>query len=315
MTKRSDASLVALLLTNRLVDVDAKPLTAKQFWPLTRSVDDLSTLMSNGGVEIPGTDPDRVDTLLRAASGLAFELERLENSGVWIVSGIDDEYPERLRERLGDAAPPLLVGAGPISLLSSGGLAVVGSRDVSPEGAEVARAAAHGAADRGWTVISGGARGVDQLSMHAAHEAGTPVVGLLADGITRQLREVEVRHAIQEERACFCSPYKPDAGFQVGNAMGRNKLLYATADISLVVASDNDSGGTWAGATESLKRGFGRVAVWRGDGEGPGNAALEDLGATPIEDLGSLFEPGDRNPTPASATRDPEVEQMGLELH
>ena len=70
--------------------------------------------------------------------------------------------------------------------------------------------------------------------------------------------------------------------------MGRNKLIYALADLTVVVAADTGGGGTWTGADEALRRGVGRVAVWRGDGEGPGNAALESRGAVAIRSAAEL---------------------------
>ena len=75
--------------------------------------------------------------------------------------------------------------------------------------------------------------------------------------------------------------------------MGRNKLIYAQAVLTVVVASDDGSGGTWSGATEALKHGYGTVAVWRGDGEGPGNRLLQEQGARPVsslDDIESLLE-------------------------
>lgn len=314
MTRRADASLVALALTNRLLPAEHKPLTARDFWPVLEQVDDLGLLLDGADAPVAGIDPERISGLLGAATALAFELERLETAGLWVLSAVDDGYPPRFRTRLGDAAPPVLIGAGPTELLDGGGLGIVGSRDVTAEGGEVARDAARAAVGRGRPVISGGARGVDQLSMGAALDADGSVVGLLADGVDRQLREPEVRRAIHEGRACYCSPYKPDAEFSAGNAMGRNKLIYALADVTLVVAADEGSGGTWAGATEALERGFGRVAVWRGEGEGPGNAALVDRGAVPVTDPSQLFEPppeDERAPTP---DRSEPAEQMRLDL-
>jgi hypothetical protein len=55
------------------------------------------------------------------------------------------------------------------------------------------------------------------------------------------------------------------------------------------VCSDNGSGGTWEGAKEAIRRGFGRVAIWSGDGEGPGNAALVASGGTSITDVREVF--------------------------
>jgi predicted Rossmann fold nucleotide-binding protein DprA/Smf involved in DNA uptake len=84
--------------------------------------------------------------------------------------------------------------------------------------------------------------------------------------------------------------------------MGRNKIIYALADVTLVVCSDSGSGGTWGGATEALRRGFGRVAVWTGDGAGPGNAELVGRGATPVDDFDALtrLDPVEPPATPAS---------------
>ena len=49
-------------------------------------------------------------------------------------------------------------------------------------------------------------------------------------------------------------PYAPSAGFNVGNAMQRNKFIYALADAALVVNSDLNRGGTWAGVVEQLDK-------------------------------------------------------------
>jgi predicted Rossmann fold nucleotide-binding protein DprA/Smf involved in DNA uptake len=65
-------------------------------------------------------------------------------------------------------------------------------------------------------------------------------------------------------------------------------MIYALSTLTVVVASDHETGGTWAGAVEALRGGFGRVAVWRGAGEGPGNAHLVRRGATPFENIDQL---------------------------
>ena len=42
----------------------------------------------------------------------------------------------------------------------------------------------------------------------------------------------------------------------MGAEIGRNRLIYCLADYAIVVASDAEKGGTWAGATEALKAGW-----------------------------------------------------------
>ena len=89
---------------------------------------------------------------------------------------------------------------------------------------------------------------------------------------------------------CLATPFKPDAGFSVANAMSRNKLIYASARVTLVVATSSGKGGTWEGAVESIRNGYGPVSVWMGDGAGPGNEALVGRGARGISKLDELFD-------------------------
>jgi predicted Rossmann fold nucleotide-binding protein DprA/Smf involved in DNA uptake len=85
-----------------------------------------------------------------------------------------------------------------------------------------------------------------------------------------------------ESKLVLVSPYDPMAGFNVGNAMQRNKLIYALADAALVISSDYQKGGTWAGATEQLTK-LRLVPVFvrsRGD-IGKGLWELQNMGALP----------------------------------
>src|SRR5690606_17774265 len=108
---------------------------------------------------------------------VAAELEQLEQDEISPLTHLEESFPQRILQALGKKAPPLLFVAGSTSLFSRRGLGVVGSREVSEAGAEVAREAAGLAARQGFTVVSGAARGVDQLAMLAAREAGGSVVG------------------------------------------------------------------------------------------------------------------------------------------
>ena len=86
-------------------------------------------------------------------------------------------------------------------------------------------------------------------------------------------------------RLALVSPYDPAAGFDVGHAMSRNKLIYAIADAAVVVNSDFEKGGTWAGAVEQLERlRYVPVFVRNGPDAGKGNSALLRRGARPWPD-------------------------------
>ena len=300
----NDDSLAAILLVGRLGDQNLKPLKASEFWGLCDRITKPSALLGVG-IErlatehgLAGDLAARVVALLDRATGMAFELARLDEAGISTLTPFDEHYPGRFVERLGTTAPVLLYAAGAVELLGRPGVGVVGSRNVSSEGAQVAGAAAELAVQLGLPLVSGGARGVDQTAMNAAFEAGGAVVGVLAESLVRKLRSQDVRRAIHEGRTVMCTPYNPEAPFSVGNAMGRNRLIYALSRITLVVASEVDKGGTWSGAVQALKGGIGRAAVWRGPGEGPGNARLEGRGAVAVTSLDELeavvLEPAER---------------------
>jgi DNA processing protein len=65
-------------------------------------------------------------------------------------------------------------------------------------------------------------------------------------------------------------------------AMARNKLIYALSDFGLVIASDAEKGGTWAGAEEALKSGMVPVFVVDGPDVPDGNRLLIKRGAIPF---------------------------------
>jgi predicted Rossmann fold nucleotide-binding protein DprA/Smf involved in DNA uptake len=293
MARLADDSLATLLLTSRLVDSAAPVLKASDYWALAARVDlagllgaDETPLVADFGEQMAA----RVVALLDRAGALAFALEELEQQGVRAIAATDPEYPPRWRSRLGTAAPPHLHLAGSTALLAEPAVGIVGSRDLAPAAVEIAQRAARFAATQGRAVVSGGARGTDAIAMHATLDAEGHVVGILADALVRAARSSDLRNAVLDERLALATPYAPTAPFSVGNAMGRNKLIYALADVTLVVASDLDTGGTWSGAKEALAKGYGPVAVWRGEGEGPGNARLVELGASPLRDVETMFE-------------------------
>jgi predicted Rossmann fold nucleotide-binding protein DprA/Smf involved in DNA uptake len=64
--------------------------------------------------------------------------------------------------------------------------------------------------------------------------------------------------------------------------MGRNRLIYTLADYAIVVASDAETGGTWAGATETLKNGWVPVFVLEHAAMPEGNKLLLQKGALPF---------------------------------
>lgn len=202
----------------------------------------------------PVIDQDRLQCLLGRGFLLSQVIERWQARAIWVVSRADVEYPRRLKVRLREDAPAVIYGCGDMGLLELGGLAVVGSRQVDDAVIDYTLAVSRLAARAGRTLVSGGAKGIDQAAMRGALEAGGKVSGVLVDSLEKTAMNREHRNLLLDGQLVLISPYDPSAGFNVGNAMQRNKLIYALADAALVVSSDLNKGGTWAGAIEQLDK-------------------------------------------------------------
>ena len=287
----NDAKAI-LLLCGRFGKNDAaKPLSLREYnrltdWMLDKKIRP-ADLLAAGKAQLletlpPEIDVDRIKRLLERGAAMALAIEKWTSSGVWIICRSDEDYPVRLKQHLKKQAPPILYGVGHPGLLQKGGLAVVGSRNVDNNGEQFTRLAVAACSKQGIPIVSGGARGVDQVAMLEGLHAGGTVVGVLADSLLKSAVAKKYRNGIREQRLVLVSAFSPEAHFNVGNAMGRNKHIYALADFGLIISAEEGKGGTWAGATEELKRPDARHVFVRDEPTAPeGNRALLKLGAQP----------------------------------
>lgn len=263
------------------------PLAPREYKLLARRLRELQSqpsdlLGSNAMSLIEGLDPviaaERIQRLLDRGFQLSQALERWSARAIWVLSRADSTYPKRLKARCKEDAPPVIYGCGDVKLLETAGLAVVGSRKVDDKNLRFTRQVASLVAKSGRSIVSGGARGVDQAAMGESLREGGGAIGVLADGLLRAALNRENREFLMDDRLILVSPFDPSAGFNVGNAMQRNKYIYALAEAALVVKSDFQKGGTWNGAKEQLQK-FHYVPVYVGEEESKGMEALRRMGA------------------------------------
>ena len=281
----SGNSDAVLLLTAHLSGSDdsgAKPLTTEEWWAFANWLKErnatLEYLLENvdevlGDRSDPRGTTERIKRLLDRGSALGLAKDRWAQAGLWWLTSADDDYPVHLKKRLGQASPPVLYGCGHQKLLRSRGIAVVGSRAASDRDLSWTQAFGEAVAGAGYSVVSGGAKGIDQAAMFGALDREGTVVGILADSLLRASSSKMYRSYLRSQNLVLVSPFNPEAGFTVGRAMQRNKYIYCLSDRALVVHS-GIKGGTWEGAIENMKRQW--VPIWvRQDSDGsPGNTAL-----------------------------------------
>ncbi len=117
----------------------------------------------------------------RARAAAEAELQRLDEQNAGFLTHDCPEYPERLREIYDP--PAVLWYRGDTSLLSLPGIAVVGTRHPSPYGSGMAQMLSRELAQRGLTILSGMARGVDTEAHKGALEAKGKTVAVWGTGI------------------------------------------------------------------------------------------------------------------------------------
>lgn len=226
-------------------------------------------------------DKGRLSALLDRKMALAIKLEKWSKAGVWIINRSDSDYPENLKIKLKDKVPPILFGIGNKELLNNYYIGIVGSRNITIEDIDATKTLVKQIVAQDYGVVSGGARGVDEHSMVEVLALNGYSMGIMADSLLKKSSSKIYRESIINNKLVLVSPYNPEAGFNVGNAMGRNKFIYAMSDATIVIKSDT-KGGTWEGAKENIKNKW--TPLWVVNGSDPkqnrGNEEVVKLGGS-----------------------------------
>ena len=128
-----------------------------------------------------GTDTAAAISGWEKAVDLTGELRRIADYGCHVVIVDDDEYPPLLREIYDP--PMVLYVKGTLLANDKNAVALVGSRQTTTYGTEVARRLGYQLAYTGVTVVSGGARGIDTAAHQGALTAKGRTIAVLGTGI------------------------------------------------------------------------------------------------------------------------------------
>lgn len=187
-------------------------------------------------------------------------LARAERLGARVVTPGDEEWParvEHLRRSIAcdggrrvdrETAPPLCFwvrGAWPLGEALDRAVSVVGARAATPYGIHVATELGYGLADRDWTVVSGGAYGIDAAAHRGALNAGGLTVAVLACGIDRPypMGNAALFERIAET-GLLVSEWMPGAAPYRPRFLIRNRVIAAATAGTVLVEAAARSGAT-----------------------------------------------------------------------
>jgi DNA processing protein len=162
-------------------------------------------------------------------------------TGMKVVTVLDDEYPVTLRTI--HNLPPFLFFRGRLREDDALAVAVVGTRQPSPDGAARARRMATRLAERGVTVVSGLARGIDTAAHEAALDAGGRTIAVLGSGLLRVYpkENEDLAHRIAESGAVV-SQFWPDMPPRRQNFPLRNVVTSGLGQGTVVIEASATSG-------------------------------------------------------------------------
>jgi len=165
----------------------------------------------------------------------------LAEPGHRLLSWDDTEYPKALLE-LTDP-PPSLYALGHLELLNVPSLAIVGSRQGTPQGVEDAHAFARTLAHAGYTIVSGLAQGIDAAAHRGALETAASTIAVTGTGPDRVYPAAnrDLAHAIAT-RGALVTEFAPGTPPLKGNFPRRNRLIAGLARGVLVVEAAPGSG-------------------------------------------------------------------------
>ncbi|WP_051061821.1 DNA-processing protein DprA [Nocardiopsis chromatogenes] len=212
---------------------------AVQTWDLVRR----GTIADEAGPGRRTRRPEAWAGRARAVDGARL-MERAAEAGARLVVPGDPEWPGRL-EGLGDERPYALWvrGRGDLRNACLRAVAVVGSRSASAYGLHVASGLAHDLARDSWSVVSGGAFGVDAAAHRGCLGGGAATVAVLACGPDRLYPGGNERlFAEVAEHGVIATEHGPGVGPTRHGFLVRNRVIAALVPGTVVVEAGLRSG-------------------------------------------------------------------------
>lgn len=229
-------------------------------------------------IEIPRVTDKTVEQMQSLEwDELESQIRGYTKDGVHLLSWDDEAYPANLREIA--SAPPLLFVRGEILPGDEAAVAIVGTRKAMPKGLELAKALGRELAQRGLTVVSGLAIGIDT----AAHRGALTIpqgrtLAVLGSGLNaiHPKRNIPLAATITQ-RGAVISELRPDTRVRGPQLMARDRITSGLSKCVIVVEAQVESGSLDT-AKRAQRQGRLLLAV-------PGSAGNDSLIAEGVDTL------------------------------
>jgi DNA processing protein len=165
----------------------------------------------------------------------------LQHNNITVITFFDARYPDNLKQIA--SAPLLLFCKGDVALLSSPQIAIVGSRNATPVGLEIAAEFAYQLTQAGITITSGMARGIDGAAHKGALAGSGKTIAVLGTGVDVYYPKQHSLLSTQVlEQGLLVSEFLPGTAASAHNFPRRNRIISGLALGVLIVEAEIKSG-------------------------------------------------------------------------
>jgi len=206
---------------------------AKVFEASTKALTSVHGIGDKTARKIKKTDPFTViDDILSQMD---------EDTSIITIAEEDDQYPENLRS-ISDA-PPVMFIKGSIEKHDNRSVAIVGSRNCSDRGKNIAFNLGKEFSERGWTVVSGFAKGIDTSGHVGALEGGGRTLAVFGSGINI-VHPSKNRNLVEQviKRGAILSELSPNVPPRGTHLMARDRIISGLSCGVIVVEASENSG-------------------------------------------------------------------------
>ncbi len=217
-------------------------------WRLARHVEELGSAVAALSSGVVVVDAAELESARADVRGWL-------NDGLDVRSILDEAYPANLRGAF-DAPPYVFVKGCFDDSWARQAIAVVGTRDVTPDGERRARKVTQALVEAGYVILSGLARGVDRQAHEAALDTGGQTVAVMGTGIHKVYppEHANLANRIVESGGALISQFEPDAPGTRYTFPMRNATMSALA-LATVVIEAGETSGAKVQALAGLKHG------------------------------------------------------------
>jgi DNA processing protein len=274
------------------VALERSPFPTQAVFQAFRSPEEVLEATLDQLRRVRGLHPGTLHALLSTRDDKpdAGDLALLETGGLTLLSFEDPDYPENLRE-IPDP-PPILFVRGCVLPEDRSAVAVIGSRKASAYGISMCRRLVHELVVRGFSIVSGMARGVDAAAHWAALDGQGRTLAVLGTGV--DVIYPKGNKPIFErilEQGALVSEFLPGTQPFAQNFPRRNRIISGMA-LGVLVVEAAERSGTMITVRTALEQGREIFAV-PGDVRSPvsrGTHRLIKEGAKLVEGIEDILE-------------------------